>query len=124
MNLSEFKAWFEGFSEGFSGVPSKKQWERIQAKIEEIKDAPATTYPVFVDRWVWPYRHYWGPYYSAGSLGSIGASMQCNNDLSGQLGGGAALSVSANLAQSEASSFNAAEAFHDLGRAEFTSMNA
>lgn len=36
MTLSEFKAWFEGFTEGMDATPTEKQWERIKARIGEI----------------------------------------------------------------------------------------
>jgi len=55
MNLSEFKAWFEGFTENISGIPSKKQWGRIQERVGEITSEP-TSYPVFVDRYERPYQ--------------------------------------------------------------------
>lgn len=42
MTLSEFKAWFEGFTESMDGPPSLKQWERIQARVKEISGAPVT----------------------------------------------------------------------------------
>lgn len=61
MNLSEFKAWFEGFTENISGQPSKKQWARIQERVGEITSEP-TSYPVFVDRYVRPYQPWWGTY--------------------------------------------------------------
>lgn len=50
MTLSEFKAWFEGFTEGMDGPPSLKQWERIQARVKEISGQPVTQ-TVFVDRY-------------------------------------------------------------------------
>lgn len=58
MNLSEFKAWFEGFSENLGAAPTEAQWSRIREKIGAIKPDP-TPPKVFVDRY-WP-RHlpYW-----------------------------------------------------------------
>lgn len=63
MTLSEFKAWFEGFSEGIDKAPTEKQFAKIKAKVALIDGAPIT-YPVFIDR----YRHYYDriwtvPYY-------------------------------------------------------------
>lgn len=58
MTLSEFKAWFEGFTEVMDGPPSHKQWERIQARVREISGAPVT-YPVFVDRYLPVVRPNW-----------------------------------------------------------------
>ena len=58
MTLSEFKAWFEGFTEGMDGTPNTDQWKRIQARVKEI-DGTAITKTVFVDRYLPPYRSYW-----------------------------------------------------------------
>lgn len=30
MHLSEFKAWFEGFTENIQGVPTEAQWNRLK----------------------------------------------------------------------------------------------
>lgn len=32
MTPSEFKAWFDGFTEALDGVPSKDQWARIKKR--------------------------------------------------------------------------------------------
>jgi hypothetical protein len=56
MTPSEFKAWFEGFTEAFdSKIPSKTQWTRIKERVGEIDGKPITE-RVFVDRW-YPYWH-------------------------------------------------------------------
>lgn len=72
MTLSEFKAWFEGYTDGMGDQPpNAKQWEAIKAKVGKIT-GERTTYPVFVDRYVpAPWRPYWrdGITYS-GSLSS------------------------------------------------------
>lgn len=82
MTLSEFKAWFEGFTEGMDGPPGIKQWERIQARVKEISGTP-TTYPVFVDRYIrerplYDWHHIWnGPITATGrpaTLSSFGMS--------------------------------------------------
>ena len=36
MTPKEFKAWFDGFTEEISGLPSEKQWDRIKARVAEI----------------------------------------------------------------------------------------
>lgn len=58
MNLSEFKAWFEGFTEDMDGPPNSKQWKRIKKRVSEITSEP-TPYPIFVDRYVRPYPQWW-----------------------------------------------------------------
>lgn len=62
MTLSEFKAWFEGFTEAIDGQPNKKQWKRICERVAQI-DGEVTTYPVYVDRY-WP-RPWHGPYWTS-----------------------------------------------------------
>ena len=63
MHLSEFKAWFQGFTEEMDGPPNKKQWAKIQKQVEEIT-ADYTPSRIFIDRYIRPYRPYWDqPYY-------------------------------------------------------------
>ena len=129
MNLSEFKVWFEGFTESLSGAPSKKQWERIQAKVAEIKDAPPISYPVYIDRWIHPYwREYWRPWYSnSGGIGmsytATAAQAQCNNsagDLKAQYQ--SFLGMKSNGETPELAQWNSGDAFKELGRAEAMSL--
>ena len=54
MTLNEFKAWFEGFSENLGEAPTKAQWKRIKARINEIDGSPVS--PLIVERhWPYPY---------------------------------------------------------------------
>lgn len=59
MTPSEFKAWFEGFTEGLDGTPSKKQWDRICKRVSEINGTPSA--PIYIER----YRDRWWPTYYA-----------------------------------------------------------
>ena len=59
MTLSEFKAWFEGFTELMSGPPTADQWKRIKKRVREI-DGEWTPRHIFVDRYVHPYRTWRG----------------------------------------------------------------
>lgn len=62
MNLSEFKAWFEGFTEDMNGPPSQRQWKRIKKRVSEITSEP-TPWPIFVERYVRPYPYWtWSTY--------------------------------------------------------------
>lgn len=65
MRLTEFKAWFEGFTENISGVPSKKQWERIRERVGEIEpdvvDIPYVPYVPYVPM---PNRPWWPEWYT------------------------------------------------------------
>lgn len=58
MTLSEFKAWFEGFTENIDGRPSEKQWARICKRMKDIDGSP-TPYPVYIERYVEPYWRRW-----------------------------------------------------------------
>ncbi len=54
MTPSEFKAWFDGFTEALSGTPNADQWARIKARVAEINGTPIT-YPVYVERYRYPW---------------------------------------------------------------------
>jgi len=136
MNLSEFKAWFEGFTENLDGKPDAKQWARIKAKIGEIKDAPPTSYPVFVDRY-WNYPRPWyerpwytGPYWaayqggvssaqSAGGVQGLQSAVLAASQNSMQ-----ALLASRDPAPEAQVTFNSGDAFRALGRADAESMRS
>jgi len=75
MNLQEFKAWFQGYTENINGQPSKKQWDRICKRVEEITDYP-TTYPVFIRQ----YPYYQPTWYTTGySHTTTGATLTTSN---------------------------------------------
>ena len=57
MSPIEFKAWFEGFSEGIEGRPTEKQWTKVKERVAQITPT-ATPYPIFVDRYVPTYPHW------------------------------------------------------------------
>lgn len=61
MNLSEFKFWFDGFTDHMKGPPSAEAWKKIKAKIESIKDDPPVTKEIFINDYYWPstYRKIW-----------------------------------------------------------------
>lgn len=57
MTLSEFKAWFEGFTENLNGPPNKKQWARIQKRVGEItRDSVHIDH--YITRDIRPYWHW------------------------------------------------------------------
>lgn len=80
MTPSEFKAWFDGFTEVFTGTPTKAQWTRIKARVAEIDGKPVT-HTVYVDRYlpnvpVLSGLTYWGVTSNGtGALGVGAASM-------------------------------------------------
>ena len=115
MNLQEFKAWFEGFSENMNGVPTKKQWEKIQAKIATIEDKPPMSYPVFIDRYrhwfdSWPYRPIYATSGYAQTSNNLTVSQPSspNNTYLATIGAG-----SGDIKQ-----FNSYDAFKEMGKAE------
>lgn len=84
MTLSEFKAWFEGYTEGLEGAPTKAQFDRIKEKVKEISGVPITQ-TVFVDR----YHHYWQqwgqPIVFGGAIGgNVGYGASASGALTGQ----------------------------------------
>ena len=100
MTLSEFKAWFEGFTEEMDGPPTKKQWSRIRKRVLEIDDV-ATSYPVFIERYYRPWQPYW-----------TNTSVMTGNAT--QYGDKAVTSAT----------FNTAEAFTAAGKAEFRKIES
>ena len=70
MTPSEFKAWFDGFTECMEGQPTEKQWKRIKKRVSEIDDLPITR-TIFNDYYVRPYRPYF-PYSSFGVASQLG----------------------------------------------------
>jgi hypothetical protein len=108
MTLSEFKAWFEGYTEGLDRVPTEKQFDRIKEKVKEIDGAPVT--PIYIDRYIekWPHRPFspgW-PYVTT-SWGA--ATLQASNTYVQQ----------ADAAYGKASSgFDGHAAMYALGKAE------
>lgn len=67
MTLSEFKAWFEGYTDGMGGQPpNAKQWDAIKAKVDKITGTPVT--PVYIERhWPWYYQGYNPPVWLSNS---------------------------------------------------------
>jgi len=120
MTLQEFKAWFEGFTDGMGDKPNAAQWKKIKAKVAKI-DGSVTTYPVFVDRY-WP-RSWHGPYYGGPSWvtqSSNGGTGQISNNVAQTLSAGAApIGKNATTDLEEAQLlFDGSQAFADLGRLE------
>ena len=74
MTLSEFKDWFEGFTESMDGPPTAKQWKRIKRRVSEIDGDPITE-RIYIDRYIRPYRSWWpnDVWVSAGPLKSYTA---------------------------------------------------
>lgn len=67
MKTSEFKAWFEGFTENLAGAPTTEQFDKIKAKVAEI-DGREVTERVYVDQYVYPHRRWWRDYWALKSV--------------------------------------------------------
>jgi hypothetical protein len=106
MTLQEFKAWFEGFTEGMPGAPNKDQWKRIKARVKEI-DGVAVTYPVFIDRYVHHYPHYVWPTFTNGA-----GTIATNNGIG-----------TITMLNDGHSVFDSVAAMCDLGEADYHSLS-
>lgn len=49
MNLSEFKAWLEGFNEAIGDAPTPEQWAKIMAKLKDVNGFPTGPAPRTID---------------------------------------------------------------------------
>lgn len=107
MTLSEFKAWFEGFTESLDEPPNAKQWKRIKARVAEISGSP-TNYPVVSDR----YRDYYRPFWLSGTPYMHDVTCQSSADASGQLRNGVA------IATDQSGAFGIHAAMFAAGKAE------
>lgn len=108
MQVSEFKAWFEGFTEDMTKLPTVKQWSRIKARIEEI-DGVATTELYFRDYYWRPYQPYWPQKIWTSTTNAPNSSAPMAEQLTGDPG---------------SSGLNANQAFTALGKAEAVSVTA
>lgn len=105
MTLTEFKAWFEGYTEGLESAPTKAQFERIKEKVKEISGTPIT-YPVYIDRYVQPTTYATG----GAQYGTAGYATGGSNNL-----GATAFEASVHA---RAEGFNSVNAMYALGKAE------
>jgi hypothetical protein len=116
MTPSEFKAWFDGFTEAFEGrIPTKAQWGRIKDRVAEI-DGKAVTERVYVDRYYPAYvKTYpvYSPTWTTTTCRAVGASSSTSYSLAAQ-GSNLLCNGNANLAKA----FNSSQAMAELGRAE------
>lgn len=112
MTPGEFKAWFDGFTEAFTGCPTKAQWTRIKARVAEIDGKPITQ-TVYVDRYLreYPYWQYPGH----------GVYSTCANGIAS---GGMALASNSGQQYANALNFNSSQAMADLGRADAKALAA
>lgn len=141
MTESQFKQWFEGFTEANDGkVPTAKQWTKIKERISQITGTPIIE-KHFYDRYWWPHQPYWS-YLSVGSLGSgtclagsqAGVTLQSNADNAMSLSNsvvGQMLTEGVNAARANFNcadaitytpEFDAAAALYALGRADFEEL--
>ena len=83
MHTSEFKAWFDGFTEAIKDKPTKMQWARIKERLAEV-DGNYTPPQVFFDRWYHKFHTYpfWYNWYSTSSpTYTVNGNAVASNDL-------------------------------------------
>ncbi len=121
MTPQEFKAWFDGFTEAFTGVPTKAQWSRVKERVGEIDGKPVTE-RIFVDRYYplyqrhWDYRPYWSTY-SANAVGLNTTTLNCSTHAVG-------MTSNAVNQYRQATAFDSVGAMADLGRADAKALAA
>lgn len=131
MTLSEFKAWFEGFTESMDGPPSLKQWERIQGRVKEITGAPVS-YPVFVDRYLPAVKPWWADDIHRYTVRATGAAVPYATLNAGPcqaaMGVGAVNFASQNQMQAQgriaSMQFDSHSAMNALGKADADALKA
>lgn len=117
MTPQEFKAWFDGFTEAFSGVPTKAQWARVKERVAEI-DGKATTERVYVDRY-WPvYSGYPRVWLGSATSDAIPLSYGTSNAV------GSTNTYTANLCATGANHAVGLVAMANLGRADAAALAA
>jgi len=118
MTPQEFKAWFDGFTEAFTGCPTKVQWTRIKARVAEIDGNPVTEC-IYVDRY-WPTSYPLYPTYPRWHLGSaVGVSTYTADIVGLNLQNAQAASCNAvGNSQAVGTMFNSLQAMAELGRAD------
>lgn len=97
MTPSEFKAWFDGFTEEMKGQPTKAQWTRIKERVAQIDGKAVTEYRYYHDYWP----RYWAVYNTTptytGGIGSTSSNaVYCSNSAMYVLGQAEASEVGAN----------------------------
>lgn len=116
MTLNEFKAWFEGYTEGLEGAPTAAQFARIKEKVKAIDGTPVTQ-TIFLDsyRRFYPYYDYLRPYWTSGGTAvGIGTAVS-GNDLKAAYASNASF---AGKGDSVTETFDSPSAMYALGKAE------
>lgn len=121
MTPIEFKAWFDGFSEGIDKAPTQKQWARIKERVAEIDGTPITE-THFIDRY-WPNYHpvYVGsptPYYPSNPRWT------CSNMLSMTVGSTSPVNEGNLDNFDNLPAFNSCMAMTELGRCEISNLTS
>lgn len=105
MNMSEFKAWFEGFSEVMTGPPNDAQWARIKERVAQIDGQP-TSYPVYLREHGYPVGREWWVYPNTMPTVTCGGS------------------ATSGYVQNVEIPFDAQAAFDSLGHADYQKVGA
>lgn len=123
MNLSEFKAWFEGFTESMDGPPGEKAWKRIQDRIKSIKSDEPTTQRVFHEYYEKPWKRWYGAAYKKDNdLEPLGRRHRLDLSQAIQKSGTTQQGMADNAVLPD--DFDSCAAFTRLGLAEALSLKA
>ena len=79
MSLGEFKAWLTGYLESCSASPAKRV-KRIEEKLAEVREVPAISNPVYVDRYVYPYKQPRFDWFTTGGVDTTDITWTVSND--------------------------------------------
>jgi hypothetical protein len=112
MTLQEFRAWFDGFTENMSEIPTKLQWDRIKSRVKEI-DHVAITYPVYIERYwrnVYPQYLHPHPHTYCSSIGHNGSAVLAN------------VGSTVNVKDDGHAVFNSPSAMYELGANEYSTL--
>lgn len=117
MTPREFKAWFDGFTEGMSGRPDTKQWRRICKRVREIDGEPISQI-VYRGRYYRRY-HDWFVTYCASTSG---LPTTLSTDLVSRSSAQSQSEPDMKNLQQEWTSSNAVAAMNMAGKAEFANL--
>lgn len=122
MKVNEFQAWFEGFTECITGIPNKKQWERIKEKVAAIDGKPIVERE-YINTYYPRYRDYWYPNYihCSGVSQSLASAKPADNSGAWVMNG---QNANMNVSHTSGKNFDSISAMYALGKTEALEFSA
>lgn len=120
MTLSEFKAWFEGYTESLDGAPTEKQFKRIKAQVAKIDGVSIT--PIIYRDIYWPrvqpyFERTWSMWATSSGLNALSSgSVSSSGDVPNN--GTATAAYAAAMMDDEPAVFNPSIALFAAGKAD------